>query len=101
LGYLDVKWLKVQTCHLDSVMVSMLAERPKVHGVRPGQCNFKGVKNPWHTFLRRGSKTVSPISLRFYSMFKNSTNAEEIFCRQTPSFPLPRSYWFAVRWLCW
>jgi hypothetical protein len=74
-------------------MVSMLAERPKVHGFRPSQCNVILRVLKIHGMPSFGGEVnLSPISLRFYSMFKNSTNEEEIFCRQTPSFPLPRSY---------
>jgi hypothetical protein len=45
-------------------MVSVLASGPKFRGLKPGQgrWNVKGDKNPWHDFLRIGSKGVGPMS---------------------------------------
>jgi hypothetical protein len=48
-------------------MVSVLAIGTKVRGfkLRREQCIFKGDKNSQHTFLRKESKAVGPMSLDF------------------------------------
>jgi hypothetical protein len=45
-------------------MVIVLAIGPKVRGFKPGRVRwiFKGDKSPQHTFLRKGSEAVDPMS---------------------------------------
>jgi hypothetical protein len=45
--------------------VSALASDTQVRGFKPGRqpSDFSGRKNPQRTFLRKGSKTVGPMSL--------------------------------------
>jgi hypothetical protein len=58
--------LKITVTELYSltVMISMLATGPKVHGIKPNQQQwlFKGNKNLQHASDWRGSKAISPIS---------------------------------------
>jgi hypothetical protein len=46
------------------LLVIMLAIGSKVRGFQPGRGRwiFKGDKNPYHDFLRRGSKFLGPLS---------------------------------------
>jgi hypothetical protein len=50
-------------CRFGGVVVSVLAVDPRFTGLNPVKfIVFRGHKNPQHTFLRIGSKAVSPKS---------------------------------------
>jgi hypothetical protein len=44
---------------------------PRVAGSNPAEMDFKGDKNPQHTFFRMGSKAGKSHVVRFYGMSKN------------------------------
>jgi hypothetical protein len=84
--------LKTSTIHFSC---SVLATGPKILGFKPdrGRCVFKGDKNPYHDFIRRGNKAVFPTSLRFYGILKNITSMNYVIRTQysavisSPIFP--------------
>jgi hypothetical protein len=54
---------------LCGVMASVLAIGPKFLGFSPGE--GLGDKNPQHTFLRKGSKVVDPMSQAFIACYRS------------------------------
>jgi hypothetical protein len=64
----DVKRRRLtSSVFLGGVIVIVLAIGPKVRGFKPGRARwiFKGGKSPQHTFLRKGSEAVGPMSNSF------------------------------------
>jgi hypothetical protein len=63
---------------LGGLILSVIAIGSKVRGFIPGQERliFKGDKNLRYAFLRRGSKAVGPLVVRFYIILKKLSKYE-------------------------
>jgi hypothetical protein len=79
-------WLRLNGSGFVGLVISMLASGTRVRGFKPGQSRriFSGEKNPQHTFLRKGSKAVCPMS-QIFGMLNNPVITWKLGQRQNSS----------------